>query len=145
MRNSRDFTYDYAHALKDAGVIGASAAALVGGAARILDLGAGRVDARAIIDITELEVATGNEVYRILAQGSDSATFASTTHKNLGALVLGDSSVSLEGVDSPATGRRELHFCNEVNGHVFQYFRLYTEVAGTVATGIGYTGFLVTD
>jgi hypothetical protein len=76
-----------------------------------------------------------------MAQGSTSATFA-TGVWNLGALILGDSTQSLETVDTIA-GRRELAFCNEVNGTIYRYLRLYTFVAGTVATGINYVGNLV--
>jgi hypothetical protein len=50
--------------------------------------------------------------------------------------------VSLETVDTVA-GRRELAFCNEVNGTVYRYIRLYTFVAGTIATGINYSARLV--
>jgi hypothetical protein len=141
-RNQKDETFDYSTRLKDAGLVAASAAATVGGSAQILDLGASRVDGRVLIDISAIEVATGDEKYTILVQGSDSATFAGTTHKNLGAVVVGDSSTSLEGVDS-GTGRRELAFTNEVNGHVFQYVRVYTQVVGTIATGINFTANLV--
>jgi hypothetical protein len=145
MRNSRDYTFDYLHQLKDAGLVAASAQAQVASVDRILDVGAGRIDGRVIIDFAAVEVDTGNEVYRIICQGSDSATFAGTTAKNLGAMIVGDSSVTVEGVDTPATGRRELHFTNEIDGHVFRYIRLYTQIAGTIATGVNYTAFLVTE
>lgn len=141
-RNQKDATFDYLLRMKDAGVIAASAAAQVGGAAQILDMGAQRFDGRVIVDITECEVATGNEEYRILVQGSTSASFANGVW-NLGAIQLGDSSVSQETVDTAATRHQEIAFCNEVNGTVYRYVRVYTFVAGTVATGIGYTANLV--
>ena len=144
MRNSRDFTPDILHQLKDAGLVAATAAAQVGGAARILDLGAGRIDARVIVDMTAVEVDTGNEGYKIWAEVSSSPTFA-TDVWIAGGLSVGDSSVSLETVDTTATGRRELHFTNEINGVSYRYCRLYTVVIGTVATGINYTAWLVTD
>lgn len=140
-RNQKDETFDTATQLKDAGLVAASAAAQVGGSDAILDMGAARVDARAIIDISAVEVATGDEKYVIIAQGSNSASFASGV-VNLGALPLGDSSVSLESADT-TTGRRELAFCNEVSGTVYRYVRLYTQVVGMIATGINYTAFLV--
>lgn len=137
-RNQKDETFDFSMRMKDAGLVAASANAQVGGADKIIDLGNSREDARVVIDVSAIETDTGNELYTILVQGSDSATFASTTHKNLACLLLGDSSTSLEGVDSVA-GRREMAFTNEVSGHVFQYVRIYTIVAGTIATGINYT------
>lgn len=135
-RQSKDFTFDYDLRLKDAGLVAASAAAQVGGVDKIIDLGAGRVDGRVIVDLTAVEVDTGNEKYQIMAQFSTSPTFA-TGVWNGTALVLGDSSVSLETVDTIA-GRRELPFTNEINGIVYRYMRLYTFVAGTIATGINY-------
>lgn len=139
-RNSKDFTYDHAHLLKDEGLVGASAAATVGGSARVLDLGPGRVDARAILDITAVEVADGNEKYEIEVQVSNSSTFASGNFI-VGVAKLGDSSVSGESADT-TTGRRELHFTNEIDGTIYRYTRLYTRVAGTVGTGINYSGYL---
>lgn len=140
-RNQKDATFDYSTRLKDAGLVAASAAAQVGGSDQILDVGADRIDGRAIIDISAIETGTGDEDYRIFIQGSTSATFASGVF-NLGCLLVGDSSKCLETVDSVA-GRREIAFCNEVSGTVYRYIRAYTFVAGTIATGINYTANLV--
>ncbi len=142
-RSQIDATFDYKLRLKDAGLIAASAAGQVGGVAKILDMGASRFDGRVIVDISAIETDTGDEQYFIIAQGSNSEIFASGVW-NLGALVLGDSTKSLETVDSVA-GRRELAFCNEVNGTVYRYIRIYTFVAGTIATGINYTANLVQE
>jgi hypothetical protein len=141
-RNSKDATFDYNLRLKDAGLVAASAAAQVGGVDKILDMGAARFDGRVIIDTSAVEVDTGNEKYEIIVQGSTSATFASGVW-NLGAIILGDSSVSLETVDTAAARHQEIAFCNEVNGNVYRYIRVYTIVAGTIATGINYTANLV--
>jgi hypothetical protein len=140
-RNQKDETFDYLLRLKDAGLVAASAAAQVGGADKILDMGAQRFDGRAVLDLSAVEVGTGDEDFRIIVQGSTSATFA-TDVWNLGAALLGDSSKSFETVDS-VIGRREIAFCNEINGTVYRYLRVYTFVAGTIATGINYTAFLV--
>jgi len=142
-RNQKDETFDYLLRMKDAGAIGASAAAQVGGSDKILDMGAQRFDGRVVVDVTACEVDTGNEKYQIMVQGSSSATFA-TDVWNLGALLLGDSSTSLETVDTAATRHQEIAFCNEVNGTIFRYIRLYTQVVGTIASGgIDYTANLV--
>lgn len=140
-RNSKDFTYDHAHLLKDAGLVGASAAATVGGQARVITLGPGRVDARAILDITAVEVADGNEKYEVEVQVSNSSTFASGIFI-AGVCKLGDSTVSNESEDT-VPGRRELHFTNEVDGTIYEHVRLFTRVAGLVATGINYSAYLV--
>lgn len=141
-RNQRDFTFDFAHRMKDAGLVAASAAAQVGGVDRILDVGAARLDARVIVDTTAVEVDTGNELYQVVVQGSNSATFADTI-VTLGEQRFGDSSVTLESVDTPAAGRREIAFANEQNGTIYRYIRVYTIVAGTIATGINYVANLV--
>ncbi|HUS74282.1 MAG TPA: hypothetical protein VMY06_14575 [Sedimentisphaerales bacterium] len=51
-----NFTYESDLILKDAGAIAASAAALVGGVAKRLDVGAGVIDCELIIDIASIDV-----------------------------------------------------------------------------------------
>lgn len=137
-RNSVDFTPDAEFLLKDAGLVAADAAAQVASADKIVTLGAGRVDGRVIVDVSAIEVASGNEAYAIKTQFSTSATFASAVIGGT-QIELGDSSVLIgESADS-AVGRYEIPFTNEINGTVYPYMRLYTDVQGTIATGINYT------
>ena len=137
-RNSHDFTPDAEFLLKDAGLVAADAAAQVDAADKIVNLGAGRVDGRVIVDVSAIEVASGDESYRIKLQFSSSSTFASAVIGGT-QLHLGDSSVLIgESADS-ATGRYEIPFTNEINGTVYPYMRVYTDVAGTIATGINFT------
>ena len=142
-RNSKDATYDTATLLKDAGLVAATAAATVGGSApnAIIPLGAGRGDFRVIVDATAIEVDSGNELYTILFQLSNSATFASGVFGGP-AIRLGHSSTTLSSA-STAVGRREMGVCNEINGTVFAFARLQTIVAGTIASGVNYTAYLV--
>lgn len=142
-RNRVDFTFDYALRLKDAGLVAASAAAQVGGSDKILDLGAARFDGRVILDFAAVEAASNDELYIIAVQGSDASDFSGTTHVNLGACVVGDPTQTGEGVDTTEISRRELAFTNEVNGHAYRYIRIYTVVAGTIATGVNFTANLV--
>lgn len=142
-RQQKDFTFDLSTQLKDAGLVAASAAAQVGGAAKVLDLGLGRIDFRVIVDATAIEVDTGNELYTVLLQLSNSSTFASGIF-NAGAILLGHSSTTLESA-STAVGRRELPACNEVNGTLYRYARVYTVVAGTIATGVNFIAFMVQE
>lgn len=142
-RQQKDESFDYATRLKDAGLVAASAAAQVGGADKILDVGAQRLDARVILDFTAIEAASNDEFYLISIQGSDSSTFASTTHVNLASQVVGDATKTGEGLDSTPAARREMPFCNEINGHIYRYLRIYTFVAGTIATGVNFTANLV--
>ncbi len=140
MRQSKDVTFDALLQLKDAGLVAASAAATVGGQARIVDLGKAYLEGRVIIDVSAIEVASGDEGYRIRMQISDSSTFASGVF-TAAVLPLGDSTTTGASADS-TTGRYTLGFSNEMGGVQYRYARLYTEVVGTVATGINYTAFI---
>lgn len=136
--NQNDFTPDADFLLKDAGLVAADAAAQVGGSDKIVDLGAGRFDGRVIVDVSAIEVASGDEIYRIKTQFSNSATFATGVIGGT-QLHLGDSSTLIgESADS-AVGRYELPFTNQINGTTYRYMRVYTDVAGAIATGINYT------
>ena len=56
---------DYTHILKDAGLVAASAAGQVDSSDVIVDVGAGLVTGKMILDITALEIASNNEKYEI--------------------------------------------------------------------------------
>ena len=85
----------------------------------------------------------------ILLEKPKLRTYVDTMRENIaGVLGVDTACVSVkaktgEGVDTTATSRRELAFCNEVNGHVYRYIRVYTFVGGTIATGVNYTANLV--
>lgn len=141
MGNKRHFVFDADLELKDAGLVAADAAAQVDGADKILDLGASRVDGTVVVNVTAIEIASNDERYDICWQLSSSATFASTVVQGpvlaLGALE------TLIGADTDsAAGQYELKVSNEVNGTIYRYARLYTNVTGTIATGINYSAFL---
>lgn len=140
-RQQKDQSYDALSQLKDAGLVAASAAATVGGVAKIQDLGLGRVDARLIVDTTAVESATGDELFSVCVQLSNDAGFAAG---NVNAVIgeYGAAATTGESAVSPAISRRELGFCNEVNGTLYRYCRVFTKVAGTIATGINFTAFI---
>ena len=144
-RNSRDFTFDADTQLKDAGLVAADAAATVGGVAKIIDLGPGRVDGRVIVDITAAEAASNDERYLIKTQFSDVADFdtGSEVIKGGTALDVGALEITKDTEDTPV-GRYELPFTNQLNGVIYRYMRLWTEVQGNIATGINYSAFAVT-
>lgn len=140
------YTYDANMQLKDAGLVAADAAATVGGSAKVLDLGGGLVEGDIIIDVSALEIASGDERYTIIAMLSSSSTFASDI-VIASAIAIGDGSTigtafGSSGVDvDDAVGRYILPFRNERNGIWYRYLRIWTDVAGTIATGINYTAF----
>jgi len=142
-RNSKDFTIDANLELRDAGLVTADAASLVDSAAKIIDLGTGRTDFRIIVDMGVVEVATTDEILEIICQVSSSSTFASTI-KNVAILRFSALAVQIGGADAGAAiGRYELHGCNEINGTIYRYLRLYENYTGTIDTGFNFTAWLV--
>ncbi len=127
-------TYDHATLLKAAGLVAASAAGSV-----ILDLGDGFMEADLIIDISAMEVAGGDEIYTIALEGSSVAAMTS------GSVTLAEKTVGNNPAPADAdttVGRHLVPVTNELNGTLYRYVRLYTTVAGAIATGINYTAFL---
>lgn len=135
-RSQKDFTYDAATLLR------ASAATTADTAGSVVTLGAGRLDGRAIFDVTAL--VTGGaapESYALTLQFSNSATFASGVVGGA-AIRLGTASTLPGESANSAVGRYEVSFSNEVNGTVYSYVRVYTDVSGT-APSITYSAFIV--
>lgn len=126
--------------LKDAGLVAVSGAATVGGQAKVADVGAGLVNAELVVDVSAIEIASNDELYTIAVQGSDTSDFStgSPVIEDLVVLILGASEV-VGGNQDTASGRLILPFHNEKAGTVFPYLRVYTTVAGAVATGINFT------
>lgn len=128
------FTYDDALSLKDAGLVAASA-----NGSTILDVGPAHMDGVFVIDVTALEVATGDEIYDVYLEGSNVAAMSS------GSVALAH--IRMGNATDPAdadtgTGRFVVPFNNQQNGTVYRYLRVRTVVAGDVATGINYSAFL---
>ena len=140
----RSYTYDSSLVLKDAGLIAASAAATVASVARIINVGAATFKGVAVIDVTAVEIASNDELYTITVQGSTSATFASDI-QNLASISVGATEVRPGGAIDSLTGRYELLFLNEQAGICYPYVRLYTTVAGAIATGVNYSAFIGRD
>lgn len=139
------YTLDTGFELKDAGLVAASAAATVDAAAKIINLGAAcKLRGEILIDITALEIASNDEAYTIVLQGSSDADFG--TAANIHELChyhFGAKETKLTDCDKDdTTGRYILPFVNYQASTVYQYLRLYTVVAGTIATGINYTAWM---
>lgn len=127
--------------LKDAGLVAASAAATVGGAAKVLDVGPALVNGLLVLDVSALELASNDELYLVRLQGSSKADFSSD-YEDLMAVEFGAAEVTAGDKDS-ALGRYEKPFTNAHGGQVYRYLRLFTTVSGTVASGINYKAHLV--
>lgn len=139
-------TFDLTLQLKDAGLIAVDDICQVDASDVILDLGAARFDGRVIIDATAVEVASGDESYRIACEFSSSSTFASVVVLGPGQ-VLGDkSSAAFVNADTDnGAGRYELPFTNEIGGTIYRYMRLSIDITGSIATGINFIAHVTTS
>ncbi len=137
MSGNNNFLYDDALSLRDASLLAATATETT-----ILDLGAGLVDGNLIIDVSAIEVATGNEKYTIHLEGSNVAAMTSGS-VTLANIPLGNATDPADA--ATGTGRFVVPFRNEQNGTNYRYVRIYTLVAGTIATGINFAAFLAMD
>jgi hypothetical protein len=140
-RQQKDYTFDFAHRLKDTGAITSSAAAQVGGVDRIIDLGASRMDGTVVADISAITVAAADQVYTLEWQVSNSATFASGNFV-AAALRVGHATASGNSANTAVPARMELGITNEVNGTVYRYGRMFTRVAGTGSPSVTYVANL---
>jgi len=137
-------TFDANLEFKDAGLVAASAAAQVDSAAKYVDVGTGLFKGCMIIDVSALEIASNDEIYDIVIQGSNTTAFTATGIVELAQLNLSASEVKRTDCDKDdSTGRYKLYFDNENDGTYYRYLRIYTVVAGSVATGINYTAYAV--
>ena len=138
----RSYTQDIELIAKDAGLVAADAAWQVDSSAKIIDLGSATANfsAVAVIDVDAVEIASNDEFYRLIIQGSSSATFASDI-QNLAELTLGATEARPGGAIDSIIGRHEILFTNWMAGENYRYLRGYTDVGGTIATGINFTAF----
>ena len=128
--------------LKDAGPVAASAAATVDSSAKVIDVGNAYVEGVVMIDVSALEIASNDESYTIVLQGSPDSAFTASTSVELCSLHLG--AAETKGTDTnqaDAAAQYRLHFDNDHAGTIFRYLRVYTVVTGTVATGINYEAY----
>lgn len=126
----KKFTFDANLKLANVGAaITASAEGKIGSTAKILDVGLARVDARAVIDVSALNVSAAANKYTFSIQGSNSATFA-TIGANLGQMVIGHKTATGNAAAN-TVGRYEVQFTNEQDGVLYRYIRLYTTIAGS--------------
>lgn len=128
------YTFDADLELKTAGALTVSTDG------SILDLGEGLVDGFLVFDVTAIEVASGNEIYTVSLEGSNTADMTSGS-VCLAKKVFGNLVVPMDAALS-AAGRYVLPFRNEENGTTFRYVRLSTLIAGSISTGINFACFI---
>lgn len=128
------FQYDDALVLKDAGLVASTTTETT-----ILDLGSGIVDGFLVLDVSAVEVADTNEIYLICLEGSNVAAMTSGS-VTLAQIEMGNATAPADA--DTGTGRFAIPFRNEQNGTVYRYVRIYTEIAGTIASGINFSAFV---
>jgi len=140
---ARVYNFDADLELKDSYAVTSSAAAQVDSANKIVDVGAARCDGNVVVDVTAIDIASNDEEYDIILQGSNSATFASGI-ENLAQLNLGATEVRQGGAQDSTIGRYEMPFTNEQNDTVYRYLRIYT-VVGAASSSITYSAWGTTQ
>lgn len=131
------FTYDNSLLLKAAGLVATTTTE-----STILNLGDGLVDGYLVLDVSACEVASNDEIYLICLEGSTVAAMTSAS-VTLAQIELGNATAPADA--DTTTGRFVVPFRNEQNGVLYPYVRIYTEVAGAVATGINFLAFIAKD
>jgi hypothetical protein len=131
-------TFDIDLYVHDGTALTASASGTVDSAAVVLDLGSGFVDADLILDVSALDVDTGNEsvIVQIMLSDTEIATekYCQTQFQ------IGDAAAIPGDVDR-TTGRYIIPFNNIIeSGLCKRFMHLYFTIAGTVAafTATGY-------
>lgn len=135
--------FDERHELKDAALVATDQAGTVGGESQVVYLGAAPVEGKLVIDVSALEIASNNELYRVKLQGSSRADFAHNI-EDLAILELGAKEV-LGGDQDSQAGRYVVPFSNAKGSYVWPYVRLYTDVSGSIASGIDFSAHLTRE
>lgn len=118
-RNFLTATFDAATELKDGGAVTTAGAATVGGTPRVVNVGNALLQAVVVVDVVALDLASGDETYTVLLQGSTSPTFASNV-------------VAVATVRATGAGRFTAPFVNSTDGDKpLPYLRAFVQPAGT--------------
>jgi len=135
------FTYDAATLIRAAGA--AITATETG--SLILDLGAGLMCGTMVVDVTAMDVTTGDEAYSLMLEVSPDATFGTAGNIRVAAeLRIGGATFTAPNGAADGVGRFAIPFRNERNGTIYRYARLYTLIAGTTPS-ITFSAFLGKD
>ena len=147
MPQNTQFTPDINTKMKDAGLIAADARWQVSAANQILDLSQGGGSVGVIkgnlhLELTALEIASNDELFKIHFQVSSSATFASVIYSTL-IIEWGALEVLTGGQDTDtAIGHYVFPVTNVFGGTAYRYASGYTDVGGTIATGFNFDAWL---
>lgn len=114
--------------------------AQVAGADGVLDLGGNqgvtpkqqaRIDAACVVDITAIDIASGNETYVLRILGCNTSGFL-TGVVELAALTLGKGASLIPATQADSViGRYEILFCTEQANLKYEFVKLFIDVGGT--------------
>lgn len=126
----RGYNIDIELLLADgAAAVTADGVSQVSSAAATKKVGAGRFEGVLIIDVSAIKISANDEVYHLLLQGSSAEAFS--TKETLAQITLGATEVRPGGAIDSVVGRYEIPFTTEQHDTVYDWIRLYTDVAGT--------------
>lgn len=103
----------------------------------ILAIGPGQKDGILAINVTNVDISSGDEIYTLILQGTNDATFgtaanvAELVRKNFGK---GSAFTPNTAVKDRGVGRYNIPFSNEEAGVTYKNVRLVAVVAGTTPT-----------
>ena len=140
-RNQKDATFDFPMLLHDTVAAAAAGAALVGGAARIIDLGASRMDGRVILDVRTATVGAG-DLSQVVVQFSNTAAMNAGLF-NGGSAMFGALAVTFESANTAVPRHQEIGVTNEINGVTYRYCRLW--IVYVAAGALAFNAYLVKD
>jgi hypothetical protein len=131
-------TYDDDLSLKASAAVTSSAAGTL-----ILDLGTGETRGDVVIEVSAMDIASNDEIYDIVLQGSPDAAFGTAGNiQELTAISLSAKEVKRTGSDKDdTTGRYVVPFSNRHGETNYRYVRIYT-VVGAASSSITYRAFL---
>jgi len=140
--NDRTYSFDVNLLLADgAAAQTATGYAQVGGANGILDLGGNqgvtplqqaRIDACCIVDVTAIDISSGNETYKLMILVSNDPAFGAGNVEQAGGITLGKGA-SRDGINmkDSVIGRYEIPFATQIAGTIYEYAALYVVCGGT--------------
>lgn len=132
------FTYDAGLLIRAAGAAITSTET----GSLILDVGAGLLKGTMVVDVTAIDVVTGDEAYSLMLEGSPDATFGTAGNiRIMSELRIGGATFTTPNGAADAVGRFAIPFRNERNGTLYRYLRLYTLIAGT-SPSLTFSAFL---
>jgi hypothetical protein len=126
----RGYNLDIELLLADgAAAVTADGVSQVASAAVSKQLGPGRFEGVLIIDISAIKISANDEIYHLILQGSSASAFS--TKETIAQISLGATEVRPGGAVDSVIGRYEIPFTTDQHDTIYDWVRLYADVAGT--------------